>query len=411
MTNSHREATDDADRLINKNDENVVLSEIRIDPYQNVKQMLWKILPFFNSLIIIILVIVISFTNSHVKELNKTIDSLSQHIQSYDSVATKLSLSTLTDGTITLDINADAIRLPKPITYEVKQMIKNSVRIWSPKGIKIYTGDYVTWTWSTNENIVECDSTGLILPKADGHINSGPLGKQLPLTYTYQFNTSGIHYYTSENSQTMTGVIIVQDQPSISLDRALSTGPFTSIPSGIQTTITTKVLREDMSGCWQSCYDAQFNAGAPNNPTNIDLDCKGTWIFMGSYDPSDPTKFIIGAFAKKGIFSRVYTQQICQNWGSSTSLPGTLENGVYWYAGFCNNYGTYTYGISPVTPITLSYQQQYTNCPSPTGIDSMSWGSSNGCIGTQNGYTNNAWTSTYKRVIYTNTCNVVLPPY
>ena len=187
------------------------------------------------------------------------------------------------------------------------------------------------------------------------------------------------------------------------------TGPLTStsIPNGVQTSMTTTRLLA-MGGCWKPCYDAAFNSGFSGN--NIENDCKGDWIFAATYDPSNPSKFIVGAFAKKGIFTRSYLTSSCPNLYSQTSIPGYFENNVYWYGGYCSN-GYYTFGLSSATPIKLSSNYQYANCPSSSNVDSTSWGYSAGCAGTQSGTYGGDWTSNYKRTIYSNTCNLLVPSY
>ena len=132
-------------------------------------------------------------------------------------------------------------------------------------------------------------------------------------------------------------------------------------------------------------------------------------------------KFIVGAFAKQGIFTRSNFQDICTGTNPTDikikdSTPGYFENDVYWYAFHCFEKFGYTYGLSSVTPIHLNFSGtqkplSYVNCPSPTNVDSTSWGNSGGCAGTRFDATNTEFTNRFYRVIYTNTCDILVPPY
>lgn len=209
----------------------------------------FAILIFLFILVIILVSMMVSmnFQISHLMERVKTYDNnlrlttthldesvhayVNEKVDAYDSVVKKFQLTTLADGKISLDINADIIRIadvvrfPKPKTYRISQTTANRNRVWSARGMIVYVGDSISWTWTLNENIVECDSQGNLLTRNADTMYSGPLGKALPGdTYTFQFNAAGRRYYRSENSLSMDGVVLVKVQPPISLDRETNTG-------------------------------------------------------------------------------------------------------------------------------------------------------------------------------------------
>lgn len=190
------------------------------------------------------------------------------------------------------------------------------------------------------------------------------------------------------------------------------TGVYLRLPSRVQTSMTTASLSE-IGGCWKSCYDTAFTSILFTN--NVETGCTGDWVFAATYDPKFPSKFIVGAFARKGVFTRSFFKNICPRPPNDNTIATYSENEVYWYSGFCDAGGTlmYTFGFSSNSPVPLSYNNaRYTNCPSPPTVDSTSWGYDAGCAGNKFSTVNStASTTEYRRAMYTNTCDILLPPY
>ena len=117
----------------------------------------------------------------------------------------------------------------------------------------IYIGDKVTWTWESDENIISCNSDGILAENpSEVTLNSGPLGSKNYHTYTHIFFEEGKYYYRSERSKTMRGFVKVNPRPVISghLDKF---GPVHTIPKGVQHSITTTMMLS-YDGCWVVCF-------------------------------------------------------------------------------------------------------------------------------------------------------------
>ena len=198
----------------------------------------------------------------------------------------------------------------------------------------------------------------------------------------------------------------------------------TGLPSGVLTDMTTDTL-SSINGCWQSCYNARFDSSLSYNDllsfNSIEDECQGDFVFVATRDDLSQTKFIVGAFARKGIFSRSFHKNFCLLQYSSNSIDsviidGNFENQVYWYAGYCSFYGSFTYGFSSKSSVLLQIVSginnipTYINYPLDSKADSTSWGSRTGAVGTSNKLYASSLSETtrYSRVIYTNTCNVTV---
>jgi hypothetical protein len=271
--------------------------------------------------------------------------------------------------------------------------------------MRVFVGDSVQWIWTTNENIVSSDADGLvILSPSLREVYSGKL--QPGGQWTHTFNSEGKFYYTSENSQSLSGYVTVTPQPSIQYDADSRRGPVT-IPEGIQFDLTTKSISE-MDGCWVQCYTRSIGDGTLTDDV-INSNCEGEWILFGA--GTNPNTLSIAAFAKQTVFIRAKTK------GPSNSqnvvITPLLENGVYWYEYDDSMYSQRrTFGFSSSQSINLNYNNDYlTECQhSSTWANcekSLSIGTGFSCF-VCNVFQQGNFQGAYE-AIYTNTCSIVAP--
>jgi hypothetical protein len=84
-----------------------------------------------------------------------------------------------------------SIPLP-PADYH--QPITQNNWVWSSDVIDCHMGDTVTFTWSTNENIIEADS--MFNPMSNPSFSSGTLS--LGGSYSHVFTAPGTYYFMSQ---------------------------------------------------------------------------------------------------------------------------------------------------------------------------------------------------------------------
>lgn len=321
-----------------------------------------------------------------------------------------MSITSLTNGKTALDLNTDVIRFLKPNSFAITEIVKNTVRTWSTKYIKVYVDDVVSWVWETNENIVSCDANGAILHDSKYDLYSGPLngpgGK-----YSYHFLKAGTYYYTSQNSESMNGAVVVMDQPSLTTMRAV-TGAVPLVPLGIQKDLSEQTINQ-IDGCWQTCAEYKLGEATPATEEML-KQCSGDFLYFGIKNLLT-NNYIVGAFGdKKKMFSFTDTYA---NYGADYSVKTSASNKVNWYKfDIPSQYGYASIGF---TNQDISVYWRYkmvgrsSNCQ-----DSMGWGI---------GPTSYTWTlyaidgvcydlspdsqesNHLKRVVLTNTCPLFYP--
>ena len=85
-------------------------------------------------------------------------------------------------------------------------------RAWSPSALTVRVGDTVSWTWSTNENVIDAteqfgESTELLF--SSGDLRTGG-------TFSRKFENPGVFRFISQNSMGLHGTITVLAETSIS---------------------------------------------------------------------------------------------------------------------------------------------------------------------------------------------------
>jgi plastocyanin len=115
-------------------------------------------------------------------------------------------------STETLVTGAGRVVFQTPNEVHVNQIVVNSERRWSASTVDAYVGDTVVWSWNTNENVVESDSTST--PKAMPGFKSGDLA--VKSSFHYQATQAGTYYFASENTASMNGQLVVK--PRISME-------------------------------------------------------------------------------------------------------------------------------------------------------------------------------------------------
>ena len=150
----------------------------------------------------------------------------------------------------------------------------------------------------------------------------------------------GKYFYTSENSQTMNGVIYVIPQPSITIDRNQNAN-LTSIPYRIQSDLTDNDI-SNIDGCFQECYNDVY--GASVTFKTLLSNCKGDWIFMGVKDITT-NRYLLGSFGHMNkIFSTPYQPLQNSIWGVDISPDTIFDNGANWFRLMYTNYNNDDYG-------------------------------------------------------------------
>jgi plastocyanin len=141
------------------------------------------------------------------------------------STPTKTPVSTLgsrNSGTIITGVGEISFQTPKAVL--IAQKTVEGTRTWSPKTTEIYVGDTAQWSWDTNENIVESSSS--FTPMAQPRFASGVLA--LKGSFAHTAKQPGTYYFASENTATMTGVLIVKPRVTITNGNLDVPGNFTN---------------------------------------------------------------------------------------------------------------------------------------------------------------------------------------
>ena len=110
------------------------------------------------------------------------------------------------------------ITFREPRQWDVAEQISSGnsggevSRMWSPSALTVRVGDTVTWTWSTNENVIE--ATEEFGESTEPLFTSGDL--RTGGTYSRKFEEPGVLRFISQNSMGLHGTITVLADTSIS---------------------------------------------------------------------------------------------------------------------------------------------------------------------------------------------------
>jgi plastocyanin len=358
-------------------------------------------------------------SNTQISHIIQSIDSMQQEIN-YLVNTTSQAIDDNDDNNDNQNIKIDSndVRLKDPqIYYSVETTISNT-RLWNPANFVIYKGDTIMWTWESYENILEKDNN----LNSTTHINSGDL--KLNGKYEMTFNEVGIFHYSSQNSQTMYGVVRVIEGSFIHFDRdegitinAVSiTNKYIEAPS--TSTIVYSGILKDVSiadnKCWKECFNQGYDTSLPS--TFLD-NCNGKWLFVGAKQEGKD-KFAVGAYIEKTSIPKV------TYYYTSDTVTPVLVNGAYWYYlyntrsssyhytsfGFTSeknslsmqvtSHTEYCYGYYYCTIETYIYDKSNTNCE-----NKLSWVSDSYYTGYVVGcsYTSS---SSMRQIVLTNICEV-----
>lgn len=351
----------------------------------------------------------------------------SSTLNSINDLTSHIGINTLASGVVSLDLKVDEIRMPKSNeNIMITEVTVNGVRQWDVPYYKAYIGDVITWTWSTNENIISCDSN-LDIIVDNPTLNSGNL--MVNGQFSFTFELPGTYYYTSQNSAGLSGVILITDYP-VFTPGEITRGPIALIPQGIITNFDITYL--DNSNCWKQCLNSKTNnVKNKYSADGIDVlftDCDGDWIFMAQTTSAISSNIVTGAFGnKRNILNsnQYYGDYNSYNGFTKSSVdqtsltrqpssrPSTLsrpssqpslfqsisvksftayENGAYWY-----NYKFSVNGNAGSTANSLSVST----------VDSLAYNYGVGYIALQADCTNtlswaynsrNTWTDDYMKV-------------
>ncbi len=332
-------------------------------------------------------------TTESVNNLNSDVKTL-QHALTVES---SIYSAYLVNDTIVANIQASALQISQPTKHFISEIVVNQKRVWSAPLMKIYVDDMIEWNWSTNENIISSDSN--YVPAANGKrvLDSGPLKSSS--TYSHTFLQAGQYYYTSENSQTLVGIVIVLEKDFLQTSNK-GAGPVSKfVPKGFVTDLTHDYF-DYLDGCWEECFDASAQDLNLQSPWG---GCSGDWLFIGFETINKG--LISGAFAKAGIFDRSLKDLNSDNSYSAYVYP-LLENGLYWYSILSRQPFYFTYGVLQTLTnnyISLSSSYAYVYCQAP----GVSFGSGKMCVDNVQSTTAQNW----RRKVFTNTCRLMNPPY
>ena len=272
----------------------------------------------------------------------------SSTLNNINDLTSHIGINTLASGVVSLDLKVDEIRMPKSNeNIMITEVTVNGVRQWDVPLYKAYIGDVITWTWSTNENIISCDSN-LDIIVDNPTLNSGNL--MVNGQFSFTFELSGTYYYTSQNSAGLSGVILITDYPVLTAGE-ITRGPIAVVPQGIITNFD--IAYFENSNCWKQCLNSKTsNANNKYSADGIDVlftDCDGDWIFMAQTTSTSSSNLVTGAFGNKGniLNSNQYYADFATNWFTKSFT--VYENGAYWY-----NYKFSVNGNAGNTANTLS---------------------------------------------------------
>jgi plastocyanin len=337
-----------------------------------------------------------------------------QNVQNImDNINASLPYTKLSDGTTSLDIFADKIRLVNPSNHIVSMDSGVTTSLhWNQAIIKIYEGDSITWQWSTNNDIMSCDASRHII--ADGTAGISVSGGAGNNSYTHTFTESGTFYFCSTQTPSLFGSVVVLSAPVIAIARSSpdgqdSTGFLSTIPAGVQVNMNASSVAV-LDGCWKICYEGLFASSTFNFDSAIARSCfQGDWLFMGVSSAKDNSVFDVGAFGlKSAVFSTptVFYEET----SSATGLvKTTVNNGVRWFRIDNPHYGFHSVGFSSLTSeprADWSHEQQVYCRQAIDCQQCLSWGTTFGSVGCSS-YVQEP---SFYRVLMTNTCPLIITP-
>mmetsp|Transcript_3259 Transcript_3259/g.4272 ORF Transcript_3259/g.4272 Transcript_3259/m.4272 type:complete len:353 (+) Transcript_3259:71-1129(+) len=109
------------------------------------------------------------------------------------------------ETTETLRLSGNTIWFQDSKEIEIHEVPTSTSREWSQSYVNVTVGTKVTWTWTSNENLVEAAENYAV--KADPSFSSGVI--QYGGTLSHTFETPGTYFFVSENTASMRGKVVV----------------------------------------------------------------------------------------------------------------------------------------------------------------------------------------------------------
>ncbi len=195
--------------------------------------------------------------------------------------------------------------------------------------------------------------------------------------------------------------------------RISSSADFSYVPSGV-------LLNQDLSeilkidGCWKECYHATYGQGS-DEEVRLDSLCRGEWIFVGTLDGASTV--LVGAFGKHdevlvGAFANNTSSfslpsSACMHVGEDFAATGVESNDVFWFSLSCRTYGYQSFGFSPDSQVTLSWNYGFIDTGySQSCESSLSWSLSASKSDSSVGCVLSHAADRYTKLILENTCAV-----
>jgi plastocyanin len=341
-------------------------------------------------------------------------------------------INVMGNSSAAVDLKSSKFNIYQPVTYSNSQETFNGQRMWTHPSYSIYASDSIRWEWTSNENVVSTDPNGTF--NENPIIHSGALS--LGGSFVMQFTVPGTYYYGSENSQTMTGTVIVMEGPSITLSREsiefktpysktitiskpTSTVNKINVPVGVQLNLPL----DGLDSCWVKCYEEGYDQ---TSSFRFSSSCRSSysdsnWVLVGVKDSPNATTLKVAAFGRYNmVFATTYLS-------TSGTMTPTLENGVNWYfaylpgysAGYYNGYTSFGFSHDATIALTRKshhidsgsdyyYKCYYPYDDSTTSCEKrLSWslyrdaGYVAGCTKTAS--------ELYRKIVMKNTCEVYSP--
>ncbi len=285
-------------------------------------------------IVLFVMFVIEVYTLNRINKLEKdnsnTASSVSTVANSVNDLTDHIGINTLANGVVILDLQVDEIRMPKSKeNIIISEVTMSGIRQWDVPLYKAYVGDVITWTWTTNENIISCDSN-LDIIVDNPVLNSGNL--EVNGQYSYTFDLAGTYYYTSQNSAGLSGVVVITDYPALTAGEIVR-GPITIVPEGLVDNFDISVFQS--SGCWKQCLNSKTNnANNKYSADGIDVlftDCDGDWIFMAQTTSTSSSDIVIGAFGNKANILNSNQKSTASTYNDISNVFTVYDNGVYWY--------------------------------------------------------------------------------
>jgi plastocyanin len=310
-------------------------------------------------------------TQSRLVQLEANTSIVALATEKIESAFSELNakINVMGNSSAAVDLKSSKFNIYQPVTYSNYQETVGGQRMWTHRSYSIYASDSIRWEWTSNENVVSTDPNGIF--NQNPIIHSGALS--LGGSFEMQFTVPGTYYYGSENSQTMTGTVIVMEGPSITLSResfefktpnskttTISKPTSTvNVPVGVQLNLPL----DGLDSCWVKCYEEGYDK---TSSSSFYSSCRSSnsdsaWVLVGVKDSLDVTTLKVAAF---GRYNKVFASTYLSTSGTMTP---TLENGVYWYNAYMSSssssyYNGYTsFGFSHDATIAFTSKYYYSD--------------------------------------------------